>query len=124
MDAADTRLVVIVDDDRGMRRALSRLVVAAGYHARAFECAEDADASGALARAGCLVVDVHLPGMSGTRWYASLGRVARPPAVFVTATDDGAPDAACLHKPFEGRALLRAIGEAMMRAPGPRGALN
>jgi FixJ family two-component response regulator len=112
MDGTAPRLIVIVDDDGGMRRALARLVAAAGYRAQAYECAEDADASGELARAGCLVVDVLLPGMSGTRWYASLAR-NRPPAVFVTGADETPADSACLHKPFQGRALLEAIRRAI-----------
>ena len=39
MNQADPRLIVIVDDDGGMRRALARLVAAAGYRARAYGCA-------------------------------------------------------------------------------------
>jgi FixJ family two-component response regulator len=109
MNPADPRLIVIVDDDGGMRRALMRLVAAAGYRAQAYGCAEDAAASGEVPRAGCLVVDVQLPGMSGSEWVASLHR--RPPAVFVSAS--GQASFPCLRKPFAGSALLDAIGRAL-----------
>jgi FixJ family two-component response regulator len=92
-----------------MRRALARLVAAAGYRAQAYDCAEDAAASGEVSRAGCLVVDVQLPGMSGSEWVASLDR--GPPAVFVSASVDAAVE--CLQKPFAGSALLDAIGRAL-----------
>jgi FixJ family two-component response regulator len=125
MDPEEQQLIVIVDDDSGMRQALSRLLVAAGYRVHAFECAEDAAASRDVAGAACLLLDIHLPGISGTHWYASLAG-GRPPVVFITAFDSAearasahaAGGAAYLTKPFEGRVLLKAIAKAIS-APAP-----
>ena len=57
--------VVVVDDDLGVRRALARLLRASG-----FEVATYASAAAFLGRPAddtglCLVVDIHLGGMSG-----------------------------------------------------------
>ena len=122
MGAAEQQFVVVVDDDKGMRQALRRLLDAAGYAASAFASAEDAARSGEVARAKCLVLDIHLPGMSGTHWYAGLAH-GRPPAVFITAFDSAeargsvaaAAGAACLAKPFEGSALLAAVAKAIAK---------
>ena len=120
MGATELQRVVIVDDDKGMRQALRRLLDAAGYAAHAYACAEDADRSGEVARAKCLVLDIHLQGRSGPHWYAAMDR-GRPPAVFITAYDSdeargsvaAAAGSACLTKPFEGSALLDAIAKAI-----------
>jgi FixJ family two-component response regulator len=125
MDAAHEQLILIVDDDAGMRQAMSRLLAAAGYVTRTFDSAQEADASQAVAHARCLVLDVHLAGVSGTHWYASLGP-QRPPAVFVTAFDSAqvraaaqqAGGSAYLTKPFDGRALISAVGAAASKTCG------
>jgi FixJ family two-component response regulator len=130
MTATEPQRVVIVDDDTGMRQALRRLLDAAGYAANAFACTEDADRSGEVARAKCLVLDIHLSGKSGPHWYAAMDR-SRPPAVFITAFDSNeargsvaaAAGSACLIKPFEGSLLLDAIAQAIDPLPartGPR----
>ena len=124
MGAPEQQVVVVVDDDRGMRQALRRLLDAAGYAGNAYACAEDAARSGEVARAQCLVLDIQLPGISGTHWYAAMDR-GRPPAVFITAFDSAearssvaaAAGSACLTKPFEGSVLLDAIAKAIAAAP-------
>jgi FixJ family two-component response regulator len=62
----DTRqLIVVVEDDDGMRCALQRLLRASGFDTLVFESAE-AFVSAQEARAPhCLVLDVRLPGTSG-----------------------------------------------------------
>ena len=57
--------VAIVDDDPSIRRSLSRLMRAEGYAEESFASAEEFVASRALDDAGCLVLDIKLPGMSG-----------------------------------------------------------
>ena len=113
------QLVVIVEDDAGMRHALQRLLHASGYRTQAFESAEALLAASGAKDAHCLVLDVQLPGASGIELYASLGQDA-PPAVFITSHDS--PDlrsaaaragvAAVLAKPFLGHELMDAIALA------------
>jgi FixJ family two-component response regulator len=116
-------LIVIVEDDDGMRRALERLLRFSGYRTLSFDSAEALDTSRGAVGAACLVLDVQLPGRSGPELYAHLG-AARPPAVFITSHDGrdariaigriGDHELIC--KPFSGRALLDAVVRAMHRA--------
>jgi len=112
-------LVVVIEDDIGMRQALQRWLQAAGYRARLYASAEELlGADGAL-DADCLVLDVRLSGASGIELYERLGN-ARPPAVFITAHDGvGVRDAvarlggtAVLPKPFLGEELMAALQRA------------
>jgi len=113
------QLIVIVEDDAGLRRAVERLLRLSGFRARSFHSAEDANVFEFASTAGCLVIDVHLPGMSGPAFYGSL-HAPRPPAVFMTAYDGGrmrraiesAGAHAVLTKPFLGEALIEEILKA------------
>lgn len=58
--------VIVVEDDIGMRVALTRLLEIAGCNVASFASAEECLASGAAASADCLVCDVHLPGIRGS----------------------------------------------------------
>jgi len=110
--------IVVVEDDSAMRRAIQRLLRAAGWRACAFGSAEsfvDADSRDVA----CLVVDIRLPGLSGPEMVDLLQqRRALPPLVFITAHLDAAPRVAheVLLKPFSGTELLEAVGRAIARA--------
>jgi FixJ family two-component response regulator len=123
-----------VDDDPGVRGALSRLLRVSGHGVRAFGSAEEFLESCRPTEVDCLIVDVYLGGMSGTDLHAELtARGQAPPTVFVTAHGDAtvatmcrrSEDIVCLPKPFEDHSLLSAIGRAVGRAPAaeaePRG---
>jgi FixJ family two-component response regulator len=114
--------VFIVDDDPSVRRGLSRLVRSAGYGVEVFSSAQDFLASTSRTKPGCLVLDIHLPGLSGMDLQAELARTGdAPPIVFITGLGDiptsvkamkrGAVD--FLTKPFEAQALLDAVAEAL-----------
>lgn len=110
-----------MEDDAGMRHAMERLLQAAGYRTAAFESAETLLETWAGARTACLVLDVHLPGLSGFELLARLAEAgAERPVIFVTAHDEPATRAAAeragalayLPKPFAGRKLLDAVARA------------
>ena len=118
-------VIAIVEDDFGMREALTRMLKAAGFEARGYASAEDY-LEAASPRAGCLVVDIHLPGASGIdlqRRLTSDGETC--PVVFITAHDtprlrreaEELGAVAFLPKPFEGRLLLGAVREALGQIP-------
>jgi FixJ family two-component response regulator len=110
----------IVDDDEDIRRALRRLLIASGFSVRAYASGEafleSHDAP------DCLVLDVHLGGMTGLELYEQLRNTgAVPPVVFITAHHELSDSierlgALCLWKPFDGQALLSAIDTARREA--------
>lgn len=113
--------IYVIDDDASVRRALARLIRAAGMAVRTFDSAEDFLASGA-GRPQCLVLDVRMPGMSGLDLQQRLNASdQRIPIVFMSGVhDDRASESslaagACafLHKPFDEHVLLDAISRAV-----------
>jgi FixJ family two-component response regulator len=118
--------VAIVEDDSGMREALTRMLKNAGFETRGY-CSGEAFLEEASASSpGCLVLDVHLPGVSGLELQRRLVESGRArPVVFITAHDTAAArkeadelDAvAFLTKPFEGPLLLGAVQQALGRKP-------
>jgi FixJ family two-component response regulator len=115
------QLVIIVDDDFGIRESLLSLLKTAGHKASVFSSAEEFLQSGVLAAAECVITDVWMPGMDGIELQARI-RLARPqlPVIFVSAHDTvelrqralsgGAMD--FLPKPFNGEELLALIRKA------------
>jgi FixJ family two-component response regulator len=115
-------LVALVDDDASVRRALRRLISAAGFAVEAFASGQELLDSNAVHRAGCVILDVHLGDEGGfdvQQRLAALGLAV--PIVFITG-DNAAAIAeqalqagavACMRKPVSDAQLLRAIGEAL-----------
>jgi FixJ family two-component response regulator len=119
--SARRKLVVVIDDDRTMLKGLERLLNASGFDTEVFCSAEAFLARAEPREAACLVLDIHLGGMSGIelrRRLAASGSAV--PVVFMTAFDDEttheeaveAGCIACLHKPFPARLLIGAIETA------------
>jgi len=110
--------VAIVEDDAGYNLALERLLRASGFATKTFLSAEDFLASAAPESHGCLILDIHLPGMSGFELCERLSMSGpRPPVIFITAEDGQAvrerayliSGNACLRKPLVGAVLLEAV---------------
>ena len=117
-----TNLVTIVDDDESVREALKGFLQSAGFTAEVFSSATDLLGSNVLDKTSCLIVDVHMPVMTGLELQRRLGNSRfRIPMIFITARDDpqaraqavraGAID--FLQKPFAADALLGAIRAAL-----------
>jgi FixJ family two-component response regulator len=119
------RTVHIVDDDKSLRTALSRLLRAAGFEVRVYASAgEYLIAETANDGPGCLLLDVAMPGPSGLELQEALARREHAlPIVFITGHGDipmsvravraGAVD--FLTKPVKREALLPAIDAAIAR---------
>lgn len=58
-------LVLVVDDDPSVRKALDRLLRSAGLEVATFDCAAALLAFERPPRPSCLVLDLHLPDMDG-----------------------------------------------------------
>ena len=119
-----TRTIFIVDDDHGIRTALSHLLEAAGYQIRSFESAESFLKEQNETTPGCLLLDVCMPGLSGLELQRLLvGSPDARPIIFLTGTDDiedsvlamkqGAID--FLTKPIDDMRLFAAVERALRR---------
>ncbi|HSF05928.1 MAG TPA: response regulator, partial [Methylomirabilota bacterium] len=122
---ARSTLVCVIDDDPSLLRALQRLLVAGGFTVAVFPSAEAFLGSERANTVDCLVLDVHLGGMSGFELYDRLVAAGtRIPVVFITAHDDGptreranrAGAVAYMRKPFDDESLIGAIHKALGRA--------
>ncbi|MDI9526944.1 MAG: response regulator transcription factor [Pseudomonadota bacterium] len=115
--------ILIIDDDASMRKALERLLRSMGYRTRTFCSAQEfLDTDFQSDSVACIVLDVKMPGMSGTDLQKELRKRDLPfPIVFITghgtipmsvqAMKHGAVD--FLEKPFDEHALVQAISRAV-----------
>ena len=111
-----TPTVAVVDDEQPVRRALQRLLRASGFDVRLF--ATGADFMAHLEGVDCVILDLHLPGMSGFEVQEALAaRGADVPVVVLTGNDTPANRArslangarAYLSKPVDDETLLHAL---------------
>lgn len=116
-------IVIVIDDDPSMLRALRRFVSGAGFEVRTFDRPSTILKSDLPKAGGCLVVDIDLPEMNGVELCATLAASGcRLPVILITAhTDDEtrrmADDAhpvALLIKPFRRELLMRSIQNALL----------
>jgi FixJ family two-component response regulator len=122
--------VFLVDDDHSVRKALARLIRAAGYEIKTFASAREFIESKPInTEVACLVLDVRLPGLNGLDLQEALRAAKVPiPIVFITGHGDipmsvqamkaGAVD--FLPKPVRAETLLPAIEQALARASRER----
>ncbi len=119
------RTVHVVDDDPAVRRSLERLLDAAGFHVVSYQSpAAFLNAASGLS-AGCVLLDIRMPGVNGLEVQARLNRLrVNLPVIVMTGHGDvpsavramkaGAVD--FLEKPFDDETLLNAIGGAFAKA--------
>jgi FixJ family two-component response regulator len=114
--------VFVVDDDPAVRDALVQLLEADGFRAEAYPSAEAFLAAYRRRRAGCVVLDVRLPGMSGPELqHALAARGLRLPVIFLTGHGDVATSVRALkagaldflEKPAQGEELLARVRNAL-----------
>ena len=118
--------VAIVDDEEPVRKALKRLLRASGLEAESYASGKHFLEASALRRPDCLVLDLHMPGMSGLQLMQEMQATgAMLPTVVITAYDEPATRQQCLaagaaaylRKPLDERLLLNAISATMKRTP-------
>jgi FixJ family two-component response regulator len=125
---SDAALLAVVDDDTDVRVALMRLASSAGFAVETFASGAEFLRSVEDHEPDCLVLDLHMPGMSGFDVQDALTEAhAAVPVVVITGHDT--PESrtralrlgasAYLCKPVDDEALLSAIGAAIhCAAPG------
>ena len=116
--------VFIVDDDAAVRQAVTLLVQSLGLRAQAYASAEAFLEAYDPGSDGCLVLDLHMPGMNGVELQQELtARGMRIPVIVITAYKDDpltvrAQEAGALtvlYKPFKRDVLLRSIESALQQ---------
>lgn len=122
----DTPVVFVVDDDDAVRRALTRVICAAGYRVQGYESAvEFLELRSPVSSPSCLVLDVQLPGIDGLDLQNRLIAAKAPlPIIFITGHGDisaavramkaGAAD--FFGKPVDAADLLLAVDTALRNA--------
>ncbi|MES2954516.1 MAG: sigma 54-interacting transcriptional regulator [Pseudomonadota bacterium] len=121
--------LLVVDDDADMLRLLTMRLNAAGYRVSAVASAEAALAQLDIERPQLVLSDVRLPGKDGLALFEDI-RARHPSLPVILLTAHGTiPDAVeatergvftYLTKPFDGKALLDKIAQALaLSAPAP-----
>ena len=78
--------VIIIDDDEPVRKAMKNLIRSLGYSVEAFSSAKAFLESNTIETASCLILDVHMPDMSGVELQQHLSAVGyRTPIIFMSA---------------------------------------
>lgn len=120
--------VALVDDDYSVRGAVARLLRVAGLHVDAYASGSEFLRELHSHRPDCVLLDMHMPSMSGLEVQAQLTtRSPPPPIVFITAHDDPVAERrgraagafACLHKPVSEDLLLATIADAVATLQRP-----
>lgn len=121
---AEKAIVHIVDDDESLRQAVDSLCRSVGFETRTYSSAQEFLDARPQDAAGCLVLDVRLPGISGLDFQSQLAEIdIHLPVILITGHGDipmsvramkaGAVD--FLPKPFRDQDLLDAVTTAIER---------
>ena len=117
-------VVIVVDDDPSILRALRRLISGAGFDVRTFNRPSSLLNSELPDAEACLIIDVHLPEMNGVELYQTLAAAGCTlPVILITAhADEETRDLArsihpfaLLIKPFGRDLLVNSIETALQR---------
>lgn len=124
----DQPLVLLVDDDEGIRNSVRYLLASVGVDCRTFASGRELlelKAQGAPAVPGCILLDIRMPGMSGIEVLAELKRLGCTlPVIMVTGHGDvplavaamkaGAED--FIEKPYKDQLLLDTVNAAIRKS--------
>src|SRR5262245_32787558 len=117
-------VVIIVDDDPSFRTFLGRLMDTVGLRTLSFPSAEEFLNSPQPDAAGCLVLEIQMPGLSGLDLQRELTQARRPiPIVFITGHGDIPMTVEAMKggavgffsKPFRNQDLIDAVKEGLNR---------
>ena len=123
-EAADVPVVYVVDDDKGIRRALEMLMRSVDLRVETFESPDEFLRFPRSAGPSCLILDVRLRGKSGMAFHQEIVNSGmRIPVLFITGHGDiemgvkamkaGAHD--FFAKPFKDQDMLDAVTHALAR---------
>lgn len=127
---SDQTSVFIVDDDEQVRSALTLLMESVGLNVQSFTSAQAYLDQFDATKAGCLILDVRMPGLSGLDLQARLAaEKIHPPIIIITGHGDvpmavravraGAVD--FIEKPFNNQVMLDSVHRAIEKDAVQRG---
>jgi two-component system, LuxR family, response regulator FixJ len=111
-------VVIVLDDDLAVRNSLKFSLEIEGFTVRSYATGAELLGAGDPPHCGCLVVDQHMPGMSGLDLIDLLrSRHFSAPAILITSDDPspsvreraGKASVPIVEKPLLGNALLQQI---------------
>jgi FixJ family two-component response regulator len=112
-------LVAVVDDNKRLLESIEDLLESAGHAVCTFSTAKALLDSNAVSEIDCLITDIGMQGLDGFELQRLMGE-KRPelPVILITGRHEIAEPPKARHirffrKPFDGQALLAAIGEAL-----------
>lgn len=120
----ERKRVYIIDDDAAVRDSLCRFLRISGFDANDFASADLFLASLSTIEPGCVVLDIHMPGLSGLDAQQLLKDRGSPlPVIILTGSADIAMAVRAMkngavefiEKPYEGSSLLAALGNGFDR---------
>lgn len=116
---SDQLFIVVIDGDSSLRKALARLLRTAEMGVATYSSGDEYLLSVDGRKPDCLILDIQMPGITGTALRDRLTEMGHStPAVFMTALNgvaltQRATGVEVLHKPFDDKVLLAAIGRAI-----------
>ena len=120
-----TKMIAVIDDDPRVLESLENLFESAGYGVRKFSSAKSLIDAG-LSDVGCLITDIGMPAVDGFELHDLVKKVRPDLPVFLITGRDVAGDqrraltngaSGFFRKPFDGPALLAAVGNALDSKP-------
>jgi len=117
------QVILIVDDDEGVRESLRKLMESEGFAVCTFSNGHDLLNETSLPAIGCLVVDYHMPAMNGLELVSALrGRGVSLPTILATGNPTeyvrnraAAIAVLVVEKPRLGSNLLNCVREAVAK---------
>jgi FixJ family two-component response regulator len=114
------RLVLVIDDDPGVRNSLKFSLEVEGFTVRDYSSANELLSESEIADAGCLVIDYYLPEMNGLEMLNRLrDRRVAAPAILITSHPSASvrqraaeAGVTIVEKPLLGNALVEGIRNA------------
>jgi len=120
----DKKQIFIVDDDASVCRALATLLVTYGFTVNTYTSAEEFFRVVSNSVAGCLLLDIHMPGLDGWETLKQLIESgSNRPVIIMSADKNGglnkkalkAGASGYLQKPFNDQALVDLINIAVKK---------
>jgi two-component system response regulator FixJ len=116
----DNKQIYILDDDESVLRSLKLLMVSYGFAVETFSFAEEFFKIVPNSAKGCLILDIHMPGLNGWDTQKKLTKTGyNLPVIVITADKDDrfkeqalkAGAVGFLLKPFEDPYLLHMVNQ-------------